>query len=515
MNTDSGNSTLLRKNIVLLSDGTGNSGGKGNGTNVWRLYNAIHRRVPETPQIAFHDDGVGTEDFKLLKIIGGAFGYGLERNVCELYEHLVLNYRPNDRIYLFGFSRGAFTVRVLAGLIAHCGVIDPSKSNGGMSIDRLRELITEGFMSYREIVKAEIRRKRSKRSSRTAGGGLVHRESSPFRAAHSHQGELTIECLGIWDTVDAVGVPFDEARDVVDRIYPTSYSDAENDIPVKNVFHAISVDDQRRTFVPVMWLESTTAGKPRGNVEQVWFPGVHSNVGGGYPKQGVAHVTLEWMAERAQRAGLILREGALEEIRDAANADDKVYDSRSGIAAYYRYEQRDIAGISSEAGIARPKIHVSVLERALHGTDGYSPGNLPKEFDVVATHDDERSKAKCEKLKRAFDETVGKQDRLIEQTLRLDAARRGLHGIFVCCSLVLVGIVMAVIGGWREPLNPTWAVAAVAVAATVMFILRSRIRQRLYKIQEDAWVPFRRHHGTLNPAWGISQEHRLNEVDSN
>jgi uncharacterized protein (DUF2235 family) len=120
------------KNIVICSDGTGNTAIKGRGTNVFKLYEAVdlegHKADPaKVPQIAFYDDGVGTQRLKPLAVLGGAFGWGLSRNVKQLYASLARTYDPGDRIYLFGFSRGAFTVRTLAGLIANCGIVDRTK----------------------------------------------------------------------------------------------------------------------------------------------------------------------------------------------------------------------------------------------------------------------------------------------------------------------------------------------------------------------------------------------------
>src|ERR1700722_18319566 len=111
----------MAKSIFLLADGTGNAAASPFKTNVWRLYQAIDQTQPD--QIAFYTDGVGTETFKPLRALGGAFGIGLARNVKELYQFLCRNYVLGDRIYLFGFSRGAFTVRILAGLIMRCGVV--------------------------------------------------------------------------------------------------------------------------------------------------------------------------------------------------------------------------------------------------------------------------------------------------------------------------------------------------------------------------------------------------------
>src|SRR5262245_56889357 len=122
----------MAKNIVICSDGTGNTAILGRGTNVFKLFEAIdlngHRTDPHlVPQIALYDDGVGTERFKPLKIFAGMTGFGLSRNVKQLYKELVRVYDPGDRLFLFGFSRGAFTVRTLAGLITTCGMVDIAK----------------------------------------------------------------------------------------------------------------------------------------------------------------------------------------------------------------------------------------------------------------------------------------------------------------------------------------------------------------------------------------------------
>ncbi len=119
----------MAKNIIVCSDGTGNTAIKGRGTNVFKIFESVdlnrHRFDPQlVPQIAIYDDGVGTDDFKPLKLLGGATGCGLSRNVKQLYKELCRVYDPGDRIFLFGFSRGAFTVRTLAGLICTCGILD-------------------------------------------------------------------------------------------------------------------------------------------------------------------------------------------------------------------------------------------------------------------------------------------------------------------------------------------------------------------------------------------------------
>ncbi|HEX2552352.1 MAG TPA: DUF2235 domain-containing protein [Microvirga sp.] len=141
----------MAKNIVLFSDGTGNSSGKLFRTNVWRLYQALDLTHPadaqaaagETPQIAYYDDGVGTSSFKPIAILGGVFGVGLKRNVLDLYVFLCRNYEPGDRIYAFGFSRGAFTIRMLIGLVVTEGIL------GCTTEESLRRHAVDAYRSYR------------------------------------------------------------------------------------------------------------------------------------------------------------------------------------------------------------------------------------------------------------------------------------------------------------------------------------------------------------------------------
>src|SRR5512138_2215327 len=137
------------KNIVICSDGTGNTAIKGRGTNVFKIFEAVdiygHWTNPALrPQVAIYDDGVGTESFKPLRLLSGAFGWGLGRNIRQLYTELVRVYEPGDSIYLFGFSRGAFTVRSLAGFIGICGILDRAKLGDG----DVRVRVEEAYRAY-------------------------------------------------------------------------------------------------------------------------------------------------------------------------------------------------------------------------------------------------------------------------------------------------------------------------------------------------------------------------------
>src|SRR6266851_6901314 len=139
------------KNIVICADGTGNTTVKGRGTNVFKLYEVVdqasHRWAPGvTPQVALYHDGVGTESLKWYRIVTGATGWGLSRNVKQLYGELARVYAPGDKIFLFGFSRGAFTVRTLGGLIATCGILDLKRYPTNTAFTRG---IDEAYREYR------------------------------------------------------------------------------------------------------------------------------------------------------------------------------------------------------------------------------------------------------------------------------------------------------------------------------------------------------------------------------
>ena len=132
----------MAKNIILLSDGTGNSSASLWRTNVWRVFESLD--LTDSSQVAIYDDGVGSSSFKPLAILGGAFGWGLKRNVLHLYRFLCRNYQPGDQIYAFGFSRGAFTIRVLMGLVINQGLVPYT------SEIELQDLVRAAYRKYRE-----------------------------------------------------------------------------------------------------------------------------------------------------------------------------------------------------------------------------------------------------------------------------------------------------------------------------------------------------------------------------
>jgi hypothetical protein len=195
----------MAKKIILLSDGTGNSAGKVWRTNVWRVFQALE--LKGSNQIAIYDDGVGTSSFKPLAILGGVFGYGLKRNVLNLYKFLCRNYQTGDKIYGFGFRRGAFTMRIVMGLVLNQGLVKFANE---------AELDQKAHAAYRAY-----------RHDKYPAWNLQY----PFRLARFWLDKLfytscerpvdAIEFVGVWDTVAAYGLPIDEmTRGVSEWIWP-------------------------------------------------------------------------------------------------------------------------------------------------------------------------------------------------------------------------------------------------------------------------------------------------------
>jgi uncharacterized protein (DUF2235 family) len=375
----------MNKNIVLLSDGTGNSAAKLQRTNVWRVYQALDQTTAS--QVAYYDNGVGSSAFKPLALLGGAFGWGLKRNILGLYVFLCRNYVEGDRIYGFGFSRGAFTIRVLTNFVLSKGLVDNFESTSDLK-KKARKL-------YRDFRREQSRKQGRFRLSHV-WRGIAYLIRKPFEPKSIATRSVSrVRFLGLWDTVDAYGLPFEEMKHGIDRfIWPLALEDAKLDERIDKACHALSIDDKRTSFHPLLWDET------RSNVEhhhtlqekltQVWFAGAHANVGGGYPDDGLSYVSLRWMINEASRyKELLFNARAVEDIKITAAPFGRLYDARSGIGAYYRYGPRWLSPPTDKqnATIPVPKIHETVFWRMTAGTDSYAPLNLPNEFRVVTDNE--------------------------------------------------------------------------------------------------------------------------------
>ena len=233
----------IHKRIVICADGTWNSAkataavGSAATTNVWLTYQLVKPHANDgTPQLAYYHPGVGTGGF-IDRVIGGVTGYGLDRNIQQCYRFLVDHYHPGDYVYLFGFSRGAYTVRSLAGLIRNCGIIDAEKLAIGMDVDAA---VHEAFTLYR---------KRGDATAPTA------QQSVDFRARHSHP-DFRITCIGVWDTVGSLGIPVGLLGHLTSHLI--GFHDVTLSSWVDCAYHAVAVDERRRPFVPTLWLQLPT-----------------------------------------------------------------------------------------------------------------------------------------------------------------------------------------------------------------------------------------------------------------
>ena len=429
----------MPKDIVLLSDGTGNSSSKLFKSNVWRLYQTLDLTDPSR-QVAMYDNGVGTSAFKPMAILGGAVGWGLKRNVQDLYAFLCRHYEDGDRVHLFGFSRGAFTVRVLSGLITRVGVV---KRIAGVDVPihegHLKLAVADAYRAYRRrfnVTGGLVPALRWLRDRVIAGKRALCGEPQPD-AFEVH--EPRIEFIGVWDTVAAYGTPLEEMTRGIDYwIWPLSMPDRHLNEKVDRACHALAIDDERETFHPMLWTEEGTDDTQHSEalederISQVWFCGMHSDVGGGYPDDALALVPLDWMFKRidawtARRGhGIALLSQARTEAVASRSTQAPLHDSRKGVSGYYRYTPRSIETLchrivadhakrraqgksSDQVLIARPKIHESVFARLRAGTGGYAPFTLPRRYALV--HDDGRiENGRPETASQAAARHAGQQD---------------------------------------------------------------------------------------------------------
>lgn len=266
----------MARNVILLFDGTWNS--VKDKTNVEHMLECIDSTGEEDPmQPMKYVSGVGTTWHTWLT--GGLFGRGLSQNIQAGYAWLAGKYAPGDRVFALGFSRGAYSARSCVGLIRKCGLLKSAAP----------ALVQEAYALYRD-------KKIAPEDARAAA----------FRAQHSY--EIRVRFIGVWDTVGALGVPLSGVPFSKDyyRWHDTSLSKI-----VDYGYHAIAVDERRRDYKPAVWTNENRQKKPENiDIEQRWFIGAHSNVGGGYaktPPDRLPKMPLRWIQDKAEAAGLKLR----------------------------------------------------------------------------------------------------------------------------------------------------------------------------------------------------------------
>lgn len=355
------------KNIIICCDGTGNDFGDEN-SNIVKLFSFLKKDNQE--QIVYYDPGVGTVSTynasfnpltrKLKYLFGNAFGYGISDNIMEAYKFLMKNYIEGDKVFLFGFSRGAYTVRAIAGLIHTCGLMHNHNEN----------LLSEAMRIYND---------------------RSNNHSIAFKATFSRS--CPIHFLGLFDTVSSVGWVYN----------PKTLRSTTNNGSVKNIRHAIAIDERRAFFRQNTWGKKY---KDKQDVKEVWFAGVHSDIGGGYPlnRSALSNITLEWMLIEAMDKGVLITDIA--KIRQTVNGikDPFKRDQNQSLqGAWYLAEifpkivsvKKKVAGKKSKwvsspyLNIGRPRfirgkitLHASVLKRIAIRED-YRPKNLMKKNEGI------------------------------------------------------------------------------------------------------------------------------------
>ena len=331
----------MSKNIIIFSDGTGQKGGKGNSTNVYKLFNIIEDRTNN--QIAYYDPGVGT-DWR--KVTGSLSGGGLSKNIIECYTFLFENFEAGDQIYLFGFSRGAATVRSLSAFVHYFGILPKSRP----------DLIKKAFKIY-------------KRSS----AKNVEANAEAFVKKH-HTMWTKIKFIGVWDTVSALGFPIKWVAVLLDNFFSHKFHNLDLSKSIEFARHALAIDDRRKTFHPQIWTP-TKEQVEKGIVKQVWFAGVHTDIGGGYENPELSNITLKWLLKEATSKGLILY--------GKSEAYQTIFTSKIDENGYMETEQKGWIGWVYRDKVRewnnREKIcvHASVLKRTKNEKNTESPPYSP------------------------------------------------------------------------------------------------------------------------------------------
>lgn len=340
----------------MFSDGTNKEGGIGHNTNVYKLFNTVEDRTEN--QVSFYDRGLGTG---WRKVTGSAAGMGISENILECYEFIFDHYEAGDRIFLFGFSRGATTVRSLSSFIHLFGILPKSRP----------ELIKRAYRIYKT-------RNRAKRDERAAA----------FVKRH-HTMWCRITFLGAWDTVLALGIPIKWVDVLADKVpfLRHRFQDLRLSKSVEHARHALAIDDERLTFHPELWDKQRTDYQ---TIKQVWFCGVHTDVGGGYREQQLSDIPLIWMTEEAKKHGLRLYPKV--GLTLDPNPDGVMHDSRGGkLTRFYR---RRVRSWDADAR-GEPTVHESVLIRTRNRNNAeappYEPWILGMDYEVEAWPESQRT----------------------------------------------------------------------------------------------------------------------------
>ena len=309
----------MAKNIVIFSDGTGQGASlpKEKRSNVWKLWNATEQAAPGQ-QITFYDEGLGAEHKKewwrwVYDLASKATELGISQNIKDCYVAVIEFYEPGDRVFFFRLSRGAYTVRSLGGVLSLCGI--PRHDRSGKSV-RVPASASKADKEAAKAVRTAVAEEAVSKVYQHYGDNQKKQErialGEKFRDAHESYAIATSDppfpyFIGVWDTVRALGIPGSSG---VSFLFSHAFHDTTLNSHVPYARQALSIDENREIFKPEIWDEKdeTAEARARGRIKQVWFPGVHSDIGGGYKEVGLSDLSMAWMIEEATKipSGLIV-----------------------------------------------------------------------------------------------------------------------------------------------------------------------------------------------------------------
>lgn len=333
------------KRIVVCCDGTWSSAdrerdGEPAPTNVIRLARAVAEADSlGVEQRVYYGPGVGSEGNWLYRWFAGATGWGLSENLKDAYRFVVKYYEPGDELFLFGYSRGAFTVRSLAGMIFNAGVLK----------SEFQDRVEEAFALYK---------------SRSPLKHPDGEQAVRFRERFSWEHRTPLYFIGVWDTVGALGNPLLLHKSPLSR--RVQFHDTQLGPTVRFAYHALAIDEKRRHFQATRWRRHPEAGDQ--TMQQRWFVGVHGDVGGGSPNPGLSDLAFDWMLRQARRSGL-----AVSRIDTAPDVFQGPARSRRGLFRLIPSWHRPIA---QETGFCYSEVVDDSAEERWRQDSEYRPPNL-------------------------------------------------------------------------------------------------------------------------------------------
>jgi uncharacterized protein (DUF2235 family) len=375
------------KRIVFFCDGTWNRADAERPTSILRLAQAVTPSAADgIKQVVFYQQGVGTGRGtswlarRMDKFLGGALGWGLEDNIVEAYRNLVFCYEPGDQIFIFGFSRGAYTARSLAGLIRKAGILPRDQVNQvGQAMDLYRRRGRAMAPDREEVMAARLALSPDVATSQAD----IEWRLSQMRMARDGTPPILVQIryLGVLDTVGALGLP--SVLGIFAKLVNDRYAFHDTDLShlVLSARHAVAIDERRVLYPPALWgnldgpdgLNGDLTG-PERPYQQMWFPGVHGVVGGSGPVPGLSAFPAGWIAEgaRAETAGLDFDRAALQVITGPADpvAEAGAMVQKRSVSNLYGTLLSDRRGPKAVAEVAE-----AARLRAIR-MGGYRPGSL-------------------------------------------------------------------------------------------------------------------------------------------